>query len=184
MSAMANTINDNNYVKKNITQNELIKNVIYQKQLAWALAPITTLNTLERISDKNSPLDLLSPAAKERFIESVVFRKGGLGGFYYGDLEAELTPTQIHKILSMFGAQHAVGQFNNARIETQADVLLLSNPVSLLKNQINSINGHQKLGTSTIPPSAMAFFAEDQKGKACSSAKCITQDEYICMSSC
>jgi len=179
MSAMANTINDNNYVKKNIAQNELIKNVIYQKQLAWALAPIKTLNALERISYNNSPLDLLSPAAKERFIESVVFRNGGLGGFYYGDLEAELTPTQIHKILSMFGAQQSVRQFSNARIETQADILLLSSPL-----QINNSPDTQG-GTSMLAaPSIMAAFAEHKNYECSSRATCGPAPSYICMSSC
>lgn len=108
--------------------NAVIKGMVYQKELAWILAPINTRDALDRISEEKSPLDLLSPPAKERFIDSIVFRETGLGGFDFSDLEAELTPTQIHKILSMFGAQHAVHLFTKARIETRADVLLLSNP--------------------------------------------------------
>ena len=54
-----------------------------------------------------SPLDLLSPLAKQRFLDSLVFGATGLGGFQYSDLEAELTADEIQKVLGLFAMERA-----------------------------------------------------------------------------
>ena len=46
-------------------------------------------------------------------------------GFQYTDLEAELTPTQIYRVLSLFGAQDMTGMLRSARIETELDRQLI-----------------------------------------------------------
>lgn len=133
---------------------------VRQRQLAWEVAPVKTTTQLKALLKTESPLDLLSPAAKKRFIDGLVFRKNGLGSMYIGDLELELTPTEIHHLLSLFGAQHVTKTLTNARIDTKLDKLLL-------KNTANSR-------------------AADYKGYSCvNEGTCKrTTNDYICTSNC
>lgn len=82
-----------------------------------------------------SPLDALSLAAKQRFLASLRFNENGLTTFEYVDLENELTPTQIYRILSLFGAQRDTSLMKSARIQTDTDRLIMS------PNVIGSPNG-------------------------------------------
>lgn len=50
----------------------------------------------------------------------MVFSDKGLASFSYAELEAELTPTQIYEIMSLFGLQRLVPMMSGARIETIA----------------------------------------------------------------
>jgi hypothetical protein len=159
----------------NLENNIAIKSIAHQKQIAWAFAPVKTADDLHRISHEESPLDALSPMAKERFIESVIFRSNGLGGFYFGDLEAELTPTQIYNILALFGAQNTVSKFNKARIETKADMLLLSSPT------LEKFNSKIQNDSDFVSPQMWA----DHKGYRCSGrATCRKSPDEICMTGC
>jgi hypothetical protein len=97
-----------------------------RQQIAWERAPIKTRVALDALLEGESPLDMLSESGKERFTQSIVFREKGLGGFNFGALVEELTPTQIHRILSLFGAQHTVSKFSGMRIETKLDAMLAS----------------------------------------------------------
>ncbi|WP_299270146.1 hypothetical protein [uncultured Psychrosphaera sp.] len=119
-------------IKNDIASSDALINFKHQKQLALALAPIKSKLALELLAQQESPLDLLSDKAKQRFVDSVVFTdEGSIGGYYYADLEAELTPTQIHSILSLIGVQHTVPKLKNSRIETQTDMLLMLTPEPL-----------------------------------------------------
>ncbi|HEX2121466.1 MAG TPA: hypothetical protein VHL59_07475 [Thermoanaerobaculia bacterium] len=108
------------------------------RELAFLLAPIKTREDLDRYMaelrqnpDARSPLNLLSPAARERFVNSLVFTERGLGGYYYGDLQSQLTASQIYRLLSLFGAQHTTPLVRGARIESRADqLIMLSDPVA------------------------------------------------------
>lgn len=90
---------------------------VYAKQerlrrdhIALTVAPISSRAELVRYVKETpvtlSPLNSLSPSAKTRFLESLTFGKRGLSGYRYADLARELTPVQIHRILSLFGRQH------------------------------------------------------------------------------
>jgi hypothetical protein len=63
----------------------------------------------------NSPLDRLPAAAKQRFIDSLVFTENGLASYTYIDLEA-LSPTEIYKILSLFGAEHTTSMITQEQL--------------------------------------------------------------------
>lgn len=71
--------------------------------------PISTRAQLEAyLSDtpaSRSPLNWLTPAAKERFLEGLAFSDRGLGGLSLGDLGYELTREQAYSLLKLFGAQ-------------------------------------------------------------------------------
>lgn len=149
--------------------NFAFQTIKYQRDLAWALAPIKSSAELESLALVNSPLDFLSAGAKERFINSVQFRDNGIAGFYYADLEAELSPTQIHQILTLIGAQHTVGLFKGARVDTKQDLLLLSQPI---------ISNHN------VNISPLAAFA-DHIDKYCDEPHtCREETGAVCMTGC
>lgn len=52
-----------------------------------------------------SPLDRLSPLARQRFQESLRFRDDTLIGYDSGDLAAELTADEIRRVLAIFGEE-------------------------------------------------------------------------------
>ena len=53
----------------------------------------------------NSPLSWLTPGARRRFLDSLVYREHDLGGMNLGDLRYELTREQAYTLLRLFGAQ-------------------------------------------------------------------------------
>jgi hypothetical protein len=113
-------------------------------------------------SAKASPLDWLSPAAKRRFLASLTFNETGLTGFDYSDLRAELTFTQIHRVLAIFGAQRVAPLIKGARAETDIDRILMASP-----------------GNSTDPS------MDDHEGYRCEGAHtCGSAPSRICMSGC
>jgi hypothetical protein len=52
----------------------------------------------------SSPLNKLSPEARQRFTTSLVFTAKGLGSYDYSDLKA-LSGPEVYEVLSLFGAQ-------------------------------------------------------------------------------
>lgn len=95
------------------------------RDLLLSLAPIKSKGDLakylQKILKSGSDLDLLSPGAKGRFIDSLVFNEKGLAGFRYDDLEAELSASEIYGIMSLFGAQHTVPLMDKARAPNKTD---------------------------------------------------------------
>jgi hypothetical protein len=138
------------------------------RELAFLLAPIQTKEDLDRYLEElrqnpeaRSPLGLLSPAARDRFVNSLVFTEQGLGGYAYGDLQAQLTASQIYRLLSLFGAQHTTPLIKGARIESRADQIIME--------------------TDEIAPEEPA----DYKDMECvSRATCGPRLSHICMRSC
>lgn len=77
--------------------------------LAMPAKPITSraeLNAyLRDTPPANSPLNWLTPGARRRFLDSLVYREHGLGGMSLADLRYELTREQAYTLLRLFGAQ-------------------------------------------------------------------------------
>lgn len=94
-----------------------------------ALAPIKSQSDLQAYLATHrlgsSPLDDLSLGAKQRFLASLQFNENGLTTFEYIDLENELTPTQIYRILSLFGVQRDTVMMRDAARMTQTDWLIM-----------------------------------------------------------
>jgi len=57
----------------------------------------------------STPLDLLPPRARQRFLDSLAFGDEGLGGFSTQELATELTPDEIEQILALFDAAGYAG---------------------------------------------------------------------------
>lgn len=73
-----------------------------------------------------SPLDVLSLEARQRFLASLEFNRKGLATFEYGDLQNELSPTQIYAILALFGVQKYTAMMTDAHTVTSTDALIMS----------------------------------------------------------
>lgn len=88
---------------------------------------ITSAQELSSYLQRNptSPLDRLSAPARQRFLDSLVFSDNGLGSYHYADLEAELSVSEVHAILSLFGAEHTTSMLTGAKVKTPADAQLL-----------------------------------------------------------
>src|SRR3546814_7421578 len=75
--------------------------------LSYELADVKSRDDLAmhlRRAGRDSPLNALSLAARERFLDSLAFNEKGLTGYRYDDLQRELTVTQASRILRLFGA--------------------------------------------------------------------------------
>ena len=118
-------------------QLEITKYEEYQRKLNWELAPIKTKAQLQTLANKQSPLDMLSPVAKQRFIDEIAFNEKGLTTYRYIDLEQELTPSQIYEIFSLFGSQDSIHRFTKARVESPLDLLLISSPAAHSNRDLN-----------------------------------------------
>jgi hypothetical protein len=107
-------------------------------------------------STSDSPLDHLSPGAKQRFIDGLVFTKYGLGSYRYTALEG-LPATEVYQILALFKAERTTAMVIKARVPGD-----LSNAV---------INEE---GPITF----------DQYSYKCDAGNCVSAINYICLSSC
>ncbi|MFC5436531.1 hypothetical protein ACFPME_08180 [Rhodanobacter umsongensis] len=77
--------------------------------LAMPAKPITSRAELDAYlrdtPPANSPLSWLTPGARRRFLDSLVYGEHGLGGMNLGDLRYALTREQAYTLLRLFGAQ-------------------------------------------------------------------------------
>jgi len=145
------------------------------------MAPIKTPQDLYRFSHLKSPLDKLTPNSKQHFIESITFNERGITGFGISELEYELTPTEIYKVLALIGYQNFTYKFQNARVETSLDSLLLANKnlVDLLNKNKNKQTDVNKDNTSNM---RMSGFLE---GYRCESkGTCELDSSRACTSNC
>jgi hypothetical protein len=119
---------------------------------------------LAATAGSGSPLSALSSDARTRFLASATFNEKGITGFHYGDLQSELTASQIVAVLRLFGVEKDVAIIPNVRVETASDQ--------------RAIKAFQFLD----PP---ADGGTDYKGYWCSSpATCTVKNDSICTSNC
>lgn len=142
------------------------------RNVAFELAPVKSQQTLRAYQsitpDILSPLGKLSVTTRAEFLSSLTFNEKGLTGFNYRLLEDELTPSQVHSVLALFGAQHLTSRLNGARVETAMDNMLLK-PVA----KIGGLGGlfDDQFG--------------DHKGYWCFQRNnCYVNENFICMSGC
>ncbi|GLQ89131.1 hypothetical protein [Dyella flagellata] len=114
-------------------ESRAVNQVTHADEIAARLAPIKSIKDLTaymaRTSAADSLLNLLSPAAKNRFLSSLQFNEKGITSFSYADLEAELTPSQIYELLSLFGIQRTVPLMKGARVVDDTDRMIMANPI-------------------------------------------------------
>jgi hypothetical protein len=119
---------------------------------------------LAATAESGSPLSALSSGARTRFLANITFNAKGITGFHYGDLQSELTASQIVAVLRLFGAEKDVAIIPNVRVQTASDQ--------------RAIKAFQLLD----PPGDTGT---DYKGYWCSSpATCTVRNDSICTSNC
>ena len=125
-------------------------------------APKTPIRSAAELSAylrtaRDSPLDQLQPAARQRFLDSLVFGEHELGGFRYTELQV-LSPDDVYQILSLFGAERTVPMVLRGHIQSEADKLA---------------------------PIARRPKGEDHENYYCQSPhNCVTTSGVICMTGC
>lgn len=139
---------------------------LQRQHVEQALAPIQSRQDLDdylRQASSHSPLNRLSPDARKRFLDSLVFNQNGLVGYRYDDLSAELSATEAYQILSLFGAQRTASLVKGIRVTTPLD------------REIMSLTEY---GSTLRAP-------DDHVDYQCvSRANCYWASHYICMSGC
>ena len=89
----------------------------------FQMAPIKSeadLGTYLKTAGEGSPLMALSPGARRRFMQGLMFNENGLVGYGYEPLARELSASQAYRILALFGAQRTT-PLVHARVESDAD---------------------------------------------------------------
>ncbi|MCD7099703.1 hypothetical protein [Stenotrophomonas sp. MMGLT7] len=98
---------------------------IAQQKLIRKTAPIHSAEQLAgflaKTKDTASPIDLLSPVAKARFVDSLRFNETGVTSFYYADIESELNSSQAYELLSTFGLQSTLAFMPKLRVDNAKD---------------------------------------------------------------
>lgn len=159
-----------------------------QRAIDEARAPVKSASDLRdylATESATSPLSHLSPAAKQRFLDSLVFGEKGLGSYSYEPLQSELTASQIYDVLSLFGAQATTHLIKGAAIETNADRLIMQPNVVITCGPENDFCGGMGGGGSGGGSSGGGDGDGDHPDYACASrATCIQQSQAICMHSC
>jgi hypothetical protein len=133
--------------------------------IAFELAPVKSQQTLRAYQSITpevlSPLGKLSASGRAEFLSSLTFNEKGLTGFNYRVLEDELTPSQAHSVLALFGAQRLTSRLKGARIETEVDSVVLGSQAKIFTPE------------------------GDYSGYRCvERASCMEARGYICMSNC
>ena len=85
-------------------------------------SPAELEHYLQGTSPDRSPLTLLPPGARKRFLGTLEWGRNGLGGFATDDLAQYLTDAQIRRVLGLFGTEsYAAGLHGRARALTAAE---------------------------------------------------------------
>lgn len=111
-----------------------------ERELAYQLAVIRSSADLDLHRQlRDSPLNLLSPGARQRFLDSPVFGQRGLASFDYLDLRMELTAAQIYRLLQLFGVQRSLTLIPQPRVESPADAAVMAalSPGAIIRRGID-----------------------------------------------
>ncbi len=101
--------------------NQVQARTVAPASMALISSPRDLQAYLAATARSGSPLDQLSPQGRARFLSSLTFNRKGLTGFRYDDLRAELSPSQIYRVLSLFGEERDIASMKGARVLTAED---------------------------------------------------------------
>jgi hypothetical protein len=159
-------------------------------------APIKSLSAwqqhLSKGVDKSQALGQLHGDALAGFSASLSFNEKGLTGFSYAELR-ELTASEAHNLLSLFGFQHTARLVTDVRIETPLDVAVVNGAFSLSNLPIG-MKGRQKTIEDDLQALWDSLFWDDLFGSSAgtdykdyychSRASCAEHKGTICLSTC
>jgi hypothetical protein len=159
-------------------------------------APIKSLSAwqqhLSKGVNKSQALGQLHGDALAGFSASLSFNEKGLTGFSYAELR-ELTASEAHNLLSLFGFQHTARLVTDVRIETPLDVAVLNGAFSLSNLPIG-MQGRQKTIEDDLQALWDSLFwddlfdpsgAQDHKEYQCiARATCGESKGFVCLRTC
>ncbi len=120
-----------------------------------------------------SPLNKLSKASRQIFLDSLTFNEEGVTGFRFRQLEEELTPTEIFKLLSLFGLQDMTRSFKRAKVKTPADRRLLDG------------EGYSTSEYDDVWDDGLEARPKDREGYLCFTGEChLMNEDYVCLKTC
>ncbi len=130
-------------------------------------APIHTQEQLDAElmrGSAHSPLNALSPTARDRFIRSLRFNEAGLTTFNIDPIVEELNASDARTLLSLFGVERVLPHLAGLRVESDADE-------RVMEALARPIPGNPVL--------------EDHPRYQCvGRANCMDSPSFICMSGC
>lgn len=155
-----------------------------EEELAYLIAPIKHPRDIKEVlvsaRGGKSPLNLLSPKARERFLASLRFTERGLSSFDYRPLTEELAVREIYQVLALFGMQRATSLMDTARVESDLDRAILDQGTDLGSAKSTCTIEKAAAGLPTI-----AACQGDRQGYRCASkGTCESKSGYICTSNC
>ena len=124
-----------------------------QRQLDFIAAPIKSAIDLQAylamMPKSLSPIEKLSPGAKRRFLDGLVFNENGLVGYDYADLATELPASDVYRLMSLFGAQRTVPLIRGLKVVGKQDELMFQYPEPLEDDHVGyrCIGGHSCIAT-------------------------------------
>lgn len=145
-----------------------------QAEIDQALAPVKNSADLQIVLNSPSALDVLAEHLPE-FLNSVKFPKKGLEPKFDKELlETHLSATEIYKILSLFGQQTSIGQYQGAAIITETDKLLLNVATLPFCDAASPINL-----SVTLDKNKQAQFTYAQRGIFCDGNVELTENTTV-----
>lgn len=132
------------------------------------------------LANTSSPIHFLSAHGKSQFVEGVVFANGGVASLNVRPLENQLTPSQIYRVLSLFGFQHLTHTVSTVRLETEADVQIHSLAV---KPSAEAAGSDSFAGNERDQFVLSDQCGGDHVGYRCMSRNCRAMSSYICNTS-
>jgi len=156
-----------------------------QSRLSGTIKSQANLDQYQALSAPlESPLNRLLAASLKRFLDSLTFNEKGLTGFSYIALQRELSATEVHQVLSLFGAQHTTSMIRGAEVRTELDQEVMSGAFFIGKKKFTPTS---TINLKSWPPLNPWDWGSgtDYPVMWCSSrAACSTLIGSICMSSC
>jgi hypothetical protein len=107
----------------------LADQVATQRELARSTASVKNAMELRTYLNEHqgpsSPFHGLSRGALMRFTRSLTFTSRGLAGFDYADIRRELTASQVHALLRVFGVEDTAARIPGLKVRTSTDALVV-----------------------------------------------------------
>lgn len=159
-----------------IAGDEANKLSLWHKQVSASTALIKSENQLS-ILETHPIWNELSSYAQSEFKSSLTFNDKGLTTFNFGVLEEELTVSKIYNLLSLFGQQAYASFMVNARVETDADVLILNRPMLNQREERPNNYNDTNISIMVLPGDRMHYRCSER-------ATCSPSENDICTHNC
>lgn len=170
-AASTQTVSNTTQQSSSGFQQELLSRNKLERERDYAAAPIKSQADLIWYVGRmpaNSPLKQLSGQGRARFLNSLMFGDHGLASFSYADLRAELTASQIYRVLSLFGVQRSTSLIKGALVITPEDKAVMAVP--------DNVPGLKSASPSLLP--------DHESYRCLSRGTCESAYTYICTSNC